>query len=111
MGKLTLKELASYGLKIWDKGEQFIMVAKEVNTIIKYNHLLKPILKPLSDLKRKDIKNMKDVVNVDYSELKVLLKEINLQELSYEFFMRLVEKHFDVFGLINKGLAIDKNTL
>jgi len=31
-------------------------------------------------------------------------------EIYYKFIERLLENHFDVFGLINEGLAIDINT-
>lgn len=35
----------------------------------------------------------------------------NIQALNYRTFQLLLEWHFDVFGLIEKGLAIDFNTL
>ena len=37
--------------------------------------------------------------------------ELFLNGLEYAYYILLVEYHFDVFGLIEKGIAIDINTL
>lgn len=62
----------------------------------------KPILRPLSDLEEFSpaiynylVKNCKNYV-------------VRLQQIDYNV---LIENHFDVFGLIEKGLAIDINSL
>ncbi len=75
---------------------------------------IKPILRPLSDLtktgyhfiydKETDIESIIDWIELD-DESKLTCK------YSYEFWSLLFENHFDVFGLIEKGLAIDINTL
>ena len=79
----------------------------------------KPILRPLSDLfidqKIKDLRDLGsndmlfwglngftgDLTNVD-----VYKKDLTFSVLEY-----LYKNHFDVFGLIEKGLAIDINTI
>ena len=33
------------------------------------------------------------------------------KEIHYDIIQELIERHFDIFGLIEKGLAIDINTL
>ena len=58
---------------------------------------VKPILRPLSDLNYKPFRNYDYLVNQ---------KLYSMQE--YEF---IFSNHFDVFGLIDKGLAIDINTI
>ena len=57
---------------------------------------MKPILRPLSDLNDEE-----GEINTPES----------LQECCYSYVNILISEHYDVFGLIDKGLAIDKNTL
>ena len=71
-------------------------------------------LRPLSDL----LKNGYSFVwssETDVSSLNQWLyldAETKLgDKFSYEFWCLLFENHFDIFGLIEKGLAIDINTL
>lgn len=72
---------------------------------------VKPILRPLSDLKKREFAlyipskcdfdldfDTEDLTGFNFIEL--------LDEMNFLF-----EHHFDVFGLIEKGLAIDINTL
>jgi hypothetical protein len=65
----------------------------------------KPLLKPLSKLKNWN--------SVDSKTIQIQLLELSgdVSLLSYQLFEVLLENHFDVFGLIEKGLAVDKNTL
>ena len=78
----------------------------------------KPILRPLSDLTKSELIELRfDDCNV------TLLWGANVagtydnfmqfyeKDLTYSVLEWLYEKHFDVFGLIEKGLAIDINTL
>ena len=78
---------------------------------------IKPILRPISDL---TIENMKDFSGVNFSRysedflnsiLEAYKKDIKIQNLSYRLMQPLFENHFDIFGLIEKGLAIDINTI
>jgi hypothetical protein len=55
----------------------------------------KPILRPLSEL------DVDSEVNTPES----------LQGCCYSYVQHLLENHFDIFGLIPAGLAIDSNTL
>jgi len=65
---------------------------------------LKPILIPLSDLTTEFVsQNLIDRVNKSSS------KDIKVS-LSYSSLVHLISMHFDVFGLIEQGLAIDINT-
>lgn len=89
---------------------------------------IKPILRPLSDLnKAKIFDNYGDEKltaieefegNWDLGALDWVLLEVSkgnqverLLELSYLVIEKLIEHHFDIFGLIEAGLAIDINTL
>jgi hypothetical protein len=65
---------------------------------------IKPILRPLFDLENEEYENR--IFNREY----IIDKEAN-SELGYYEWCYLFENHFDVFGLIEKGLAIDINTL
>lgn len=75
--------------------------------------MFKPILRPLSDI---------DNVIPMYGEKGIPSEEMDanclkwlrlgdIAEIRYSTFDFLIEHHFDVFGLIDKGLAIDINTL
>ena len=66
----------------------------------------KPILRPMSDLP-KFIDEISPVHN--FSNIEILMKAPLTS--SYEVFERLVELHFDVFRLIDIGLAVDVNSL
>ena len=73
----------------------------------------KPILRPLSDL-TKEINMDGDMVSA-YEILPRREKEDYKNPIigywSWNAMLILFEYHFDVFGLIEKGLAIDINTL
>lgn len=100
------------------EGEEVLVRSVEEATI-------KPILRPLSDLN-------KSVFYEKYNENRVLMEDhIIFKRLSkkdflsgkleayyhltllenYEIITYLFELHFDVFGLIEQGLAIDINTI
>ena len=83
-----------------------------------------PILRPLSDLTKKieiDGETFRPFHKLDHdfelqnnTYLCLILhgaRIINLFDHPYEIMQKLFEWHFDVFGLIDKGLAIDINTL
>lgn len=84
---------------------------------------LKPILRPLIDIIDEIEINGKKFTPADYwdNETKAIEynKQLNLyaehsycdQYLPYFIIQSLIMWHFDVFGLIDKGLAIDINTL
>lgn len=89
----------------------------------KENYLLssgifKLVLIPLSDL-TKEIKKNNDIINFqkhfNQYDFEWLITSNNKMKLinSLDYFLvsKLFEWHFDVFGLIEKGLAIDINTL
>jgi hypothetical protein len=82
----------------------------------------KPILRPLSDL-TKEIEFKGEKIQFNYllktvsygylglqpPDLKVIENRIRSGNLLFEDANRLFEYHFDVFGLIEEGLAIDIN--
>lgn len=121
--KLELKHLAPYlpyGLNIAsksiDKSEGILSIYKiEINenndrgienVLFGANQI--PILRPLSGLKQHECytslsNNLR--FNVD------ILGFPNYLDLKVNDYNVLLENHFDVFGLIEQGLAIDINTL
>lgn len=82
---------------------------------------IKPILMPLSDLTKEHTWKGETapywwfVSEEDSPDYNLLMKfkegELFPRELSYGLIDYLIENHFDIFGLIEKGLAIDINTL
>lgn len=78
---------------------------------------IKPILRPLSDLfngNYKDILDEFSPISLENFKIAFLseLKPLNaFDKINYTIAVKLFENHFDLFGLIEKGLAIDINQL
>jgi hypothetical protein len=136
MNKLELKHLAPYlpyGLKVkhdFQKVryngrksplEDWIMTLEPsmLNCFIlkdKRPFNRKPILRPLSDLSKDQFKMdeiskgailfLSDIGKLPYNSMKS-----HIGGIMYRDMIKLFEWHFDVFGLIDQGLAIDINTL
>jgi hypothetical protein len=70
------------------------------------NGTLKPILRPLSDLNE-------DTARILSSDgyMAVMEETLDIRYLSYSDAVILFKNHYDVFELIEKGLAIDINTI
>ena len=87
----------------------------------------KPILRPLSDLSKeievngekfkpsfvlsRDYKNAQEFIHLIITEKEEDYYKDILSHMPLCIAQKLFEYHFDVFGLIEKGLAIDINTL
>ena len=120
--KLELKHLApylpynlqcvGYGMKIRLNAHML----QKVDSLI-----VKPILKPLSDLINDDLRKSMDMVghssHIDWTtnERESIIKgrghQAWMKDIPFAIIQYLFENHFDVFGLIPEGLAIDINTL
>jgi len=139
--KLELKHLAPYlpyGLKYQLKGnfpikegvENIIEDIREVSpfdfTIKKVLEweTCKPILRPLSDLTKEievNGKHFTPCYHWDHSNteqdtycdriVNVASDPSSVEYLDYFIVEKLVEWHFDIFGLIDAGLAVDINTV
>lgn len=120
---------------ITDQGEHGITITSGHGSMWLHECGFKPILRPLSDLTKEiEINGIRfepaywfeicddenDSLEFDFGNIK-LIKQIkgiaqnechhDLQFLPYFVINKFFEWHFDVFGLIEKGLAIDINTL
>lgn len=126
--KLELKHLAPYlpyGLKLEHKENDSAEVKMAlINLTDRFYSMpaailtnFKPILRPLSDLKQ-----IEDVLFTEFGggfktkghfeqHFMNNIKYSAIDSLGYSTVMFLIERHFDVFGLIPQGLAIDINTL
>jgi len=133
MEKLELKHLAPYlpyGLNIETKWRNPVTQTTKIGIeSMTLNNLLllgdiqmksfKPILRPLSDLKKGiEIDSVKiyplseNNIGAYYSEYPdEFIDSIADKCIEYIYLIKLIECHFDVFGLIEKGLAIDINTI
>lgn len=139
MEKLELKHLASYLpyelivksirdkmyiLDIYSNMRGSGMEKREISSVL--SEEMKPLLRPLSDLSnsvyyekfsmnRKLIDDhiiIKRLSTIDFEEKNNLITYYHLSFLeNYEIIECLFELHFDIFGLIEKGLAIDINTI
>lgn len=73
---------------------------------ISYCGGIKPILRPLSDLNED---NARFLSSDGY--MAVCEECIYVDEMHYSDVLKLIERHYDVFGLIENGLAISYNEL
>lgn len=130
MKKLELKHLAAYlpyGFKAKIAGQYIDKIIGLFNDGV-YNESyhpddgdlplfidIKPILRPLSDLTKEIEVNGEKFVPCEKlgyeSGYKYLLKKPLKYNMVFQDGLKLFEWHFDVFGLIPEGLAIDINTL
>jgi hypothetical protein len=118
--KLKIEDLAPYlpyGLKIKTNNQIIEMLASElhhsyytsINNVIEgVGH--KPILRPLSDL-TEDVVIEIGIIGIDVDNVLNAVIHNDMSYMEYSVHTILVKNHFDVFGLIEKGLAIDINTL
>lgn len=118
--KLELKHIAPYlpyNVYVGDGRTPFKLTEHNFTNVFKY--LTTIYLHPLSDLK-KEIRHK----DVDFIPVEFLIKEgfnvsdkwiesgfIDIIRSDYEFIQLLLEWHFDIYGLIENGLAVDINTL
>tara|TARA_R110000824_G_scaffold34903_1_gene110115 strand:+ start:2193 stop:2585 length:393 start_codon:yes stop_codon:yes gene_type:complete len=127
--KLELKHLAPYlpyGLKTKyqlsgviglitpqkDEVRDKELTKESITFVLKY---CKPILRPLSDLKEGDFGEylIEEFYTLDFEKQILRILEDNrwVNQCDYLLIQLLIENHYDVFGLIDKGLAIDINTI
>tara|TARA_R110000782_G_scaffold106389_1_gene194623 strand:+ start:77 stop:505 length:429 start_codon:yes stop_codon:yes gene_type:complete len=139
--KIELKHLAPYlpyGLRIFNKDNKgsYILSTGSIDRVIELPEIFKPILRPLSDLtdplinlifkdtgengiiiSRYISDSLKDLtITITYKIMGDVFTDfvINRNDIRYTDYWiveKLFENHFDVFGLIDKGLAIDINTI
>lgn len=121
--KLELKHLSAYlpyGVKIkfdTTKRVKFhTMSISNINDVLIYTKNYKPILRPLSDLTKEITVNGETFVPLQY--LSININWYGLEQwksdhklMNVEEYNNLLSWHFDVFGLIEQGLAININTL
>lgn len=80
-----------------------------VNRELEYRHF-KPILRPLSDLTRKELEQEGFDSHIDYLTYENKGSDWTLKA-PFNMVQYLLKKHFDIYNLIESGLAIDINTL
>ena len=99
-----------------------VKLADGNNFQLRYIEGVKPILRPLTDLKIEIYHNEKTFIPFDWihenflgakydDDLKTLFGFKTYQHLPFALFQKLLEWHFDIFNLIQRDLAIDINTL
>jgi len=129
--KLELKHLVGYlpyNAKILDFvnggnciiNDTYVLEPKNCHRCLTFaEETEKPILRPLSDLTKENVLEMiecSDFESIYFNENPIDLIFINTEDKTYlsdiirnmDF---LFKNHFDIYGLIENGLAIDINTL
>jgi len=128
--QLTLEHLAPYlpyGLRIYNIMDKSIVEMSVESEIYKYErktelngiasimvvlniNTLKPILRPLSDLRTEDYSEMTASLGL-YTGADIDFVIGAPLQLQYNDLMTLVKNDFDVFDLLSDGLAININDL
>lgn len=86
----------------------------ELNSQWVMDRIYKPILRPLSDYKDINSPAMNNLGADISTQIELVVfanQEKSLASVSYQLYEEMCRAHIDVFGLIEKGLAIDINTL
>lgn len=119
--QLTIEHLAAYlpyGLKVAPIfGGYAILDVENIDRVLAYNKPVKPILRPLSDLTKEITHNGEAFVPIyridemGYRIHGLTLDGIGLLAMPYWVVCKLHSWHFDIYGLIDAGLAIDINTI
>lgn len=134
--ELGLKHLAAYlpyNLKFYDGINIHILDEENLSGVvcdIKHLSIIKPILRPLSDLTKEIEHNGEKFVPIEHIEVVMLGQwsdscedyvdailddlsnvDVLINKCPYDILQLLLEWHFDVFSLIEKGLAIDINQI
>lgn len=126
--KLELKHIAPYlpyGLRLTNSSHP--MNGRMCELLSKYDYnTIRPILRPLSDLIPVEEDDINDMVLINlvngadqhcdaYDEWRDSYldnpEQMRILQAPYEVFEELIKQHYDVFGLIPAGLAIDVNTI
>jgi len=133
MDKLELKHIVGYlpyGLKMISQNDFVSPVIRKLS-VDGFQFMIdtrKPILRPLSDLTKEIEVNGEKFVPIHYFNKSHLAgyfdlfgncfvgfdygqQELKIEEYPYWIIKKLYEWHFDIHGLIEKGSAINKNTL
>jgi len=106
-------------------GQNGSWVRFELHTSAYKSHEIKPILRPLSDMTEEEARDLRQIVDGDDSEQVAensALKYFRQKEEWYvdriylllgkpNAWRYLLSKHFDLFGWIPSGLAIDKTKI
>jgi hypothetical protein len=125
--KLELKHLAPY-LPYGLKNKRAFYKPRVIDGIVGnkiyfgdtvlFINQIEPILRPLSDLNKVIEHNKEDFIPcIEYNYIREYLEELStldhtyIKHVKYKVIIVLLELHFDIFGLIEKGLAIDINKL
>lgn len=116
--KLTLEDLAPYlpyGLKVWNvvSNNKLLVTLQDelsddridIEAVLYISYANKPILRPLSDISDGLFKSFEFCHEDD---LFICIKN---GDVPYKKMVELFKYHFDLFGLIDAGLAIDINTI
>lgn len=134
MQKLTLKELAPYlpyelKIQVHGNGELFTLATHRFYKDYSNNELsihsmvedsqVKPVLRPLSDI---TLEIVQQLFGFEIEEFRMesdnendfsleVLTDLGWTSLTFNEYQNLLAYHFDLFMLIEKGLAVDINTL
>jgi len=132
--KLGLKHLAAYlphllTIRVYRANESLfvedlVLNGEILDYLFENSHqrnnsinIYKPILRPLSDLtkeQREELNEIDDQITLTANHQHFKTNEgsyLDPEQVPYNYAVKLLEWHFDMFGLIDTGLAVNINTV
>lgn len=106
--KIKYREHSGVLFRLWqDKDTLYVNCINGIGTFVnpKYPNEFKPILNPISDLTRPELENAGFRYYIDYLTYENQGVEWTLKA-PYDMIVYLLSQHYDIYGLIEKGLAI-----
>lgn len=118
VGKVLLCSLTDLRANQFNCGYKHLQISGLVGMC--YLSDCKPILRPLSDLTKEiehggekfvPIRLLRGHGSIEFKCSFIFNNSISIYEVNFWIIQKLIEWHFDIAGLIEKGEAIDVNTL
>lgn len=119
MNKIKIEELAPYlpyGLRIKEGNNEFELTGTFLDEWFNYGDAMKgkPLLRPIHLIKNENIEFIREFFDIGNTEISLetwigyVLADIKTGLLSFKQWNILYKYHYDVFRLIDKGLAFEK---
>lgn len=104
-----------YGAKIQTENRQLLVKSESGWWQPNLDMMLKPVLRPLKPYFKMTLVEMCVSLKIDHNQGQELWKfidnDISLENISFNLYLAMCRNHVDFNGLIDKGLAVDINTI
>lgn len=88
-------------------GQMHLEIDADADLFLTTTESVRPILRPLSSMTEEEQEHLDSLNNIDRGTIKHY-KNVGILEVRPNEFLYLLSRGFDLFGLIDSGLAIEK---